>query len=55
VSDAPKALYHVTLLPEGRTFSVRPDESILDAALHLGINLPHSCKGGSCSSCRARG
>jgi CDP-4-dehydro-6-deoxyglucose reductase len=54
VSDAPKALYHVTLLPEGRTFSVRPDESILDAALHLGINLPHSCKGGSCSSCRAR-
>jgi CDP-4-dehydro-6-deoxyglucose reductase len=33
---------------------VRADESILDAALHLGINLPHSCKGGSCSSCRAR-
>jgi CDP-4-dehydro-6-deoxyglucose reductase len=54
VSAADKSLYHVTLLPEGRTFSVRPDESILDAALHLGINLPHSCKGGSCSSCRAR-
>jgi len=54
VSDVSKDLYHVTLLPEGRTFSVRSDESILDAALHLGINLPHSCKGGSCSSCRAR-
>ena len=54
MSDASKDLYHVTLLPEGRTFSVRSDESILDAALHLGINLPHSCKGGSCSSCRAR-
>lgn len=48
------AFHHVTLLPEGRTFSVRPSESILDAALHLGINLPHSCKGGSCSACRAR-
>ena len=54
MSDPAKELHHVTLLPEGRTFSVRPDESILDAALHLGINLPHSCKGGSCSSCRAR-
>ena len=54
MSEPSDALHHVTLLPEGRTFSVRPDESILDAALHLGINLPHSCKGGSCSACRAR-
>ena len=54
MSEPIDALHHVTLLPEGRTFSVRPDESILDAALHLGINLPHSCKGGSCSACRAR-
>ncbi len=54
MSEADDRLHHVTLLPEGRTFSVRPDESILDAALHLGINLPHSCKGGSCSACLAR-
>ncbi|HEY7378913.1 MAG TPA: 2Fe-2S iron-sulfur cluster-binding protein [Steroidobacteraceae bacterium] len=47
-------LHHVTLLPEGRTFTVRQDESILDAALNVGINLPHSCKGGSCASCRAK-
>lgn len=47
--------YHrVTLMPERRTFSVRADESVLDAALHVGINLPHSCKGGSCGACRAR-
>lgn len=54
MSEPTEPLHHVTLLPEGRTFSVRPDESVLDAALHLGINLPHSCKGGSCSACRAR-
>lgn len=54
MSNPAKDFHHVTLLPEGRTFTVRPDESILDAALNLGMNLPHSCKGGSCSSCRAR-
>ncbi|HZF25404.1 MAG TPA: CDP-6-deoxy-delta-3,4-glucoseen reductase [Steroidobacteraceae bacterium] len=54
MNPADEPLHHVTLLPEGRTFSVRPDESILDAALNLGINLPHSCKGGSCASCRAQ-
>jgi CDP-4-dehydro-6-deoxyglucose reductase, E3 len=54
VNPADEPLYHVTLMPEGRTISVRPNESILDAALNLGINLPHSCKGGSCSSCRAK-
>jgi CDP-4-dehydro-6-deoxyglucose reductase len=54
VKSAEEPIHHVTLLPEGRTFTVRADESILDAALNVGINLPHSCKGGSCSSCRAR-
>lgn len=54
MSNPAKDFHHVTLLPAGRTISVRADESILDAALKLGINLPHSCKGGSCSSCRAR-
>lgn len=50
----PLEVFHqVTLLPERRTFGVRAGESVLDAALHVGINLPHSCKGGSCSACRA--
>ena len=33
---------------------VEEGETILDAALRAGLNLPHSCKGGHCSSCRAR-
>jgi CDP-4-dehydro-6-deoxyglucose reductase len=44
----------VTLRPQGRTLDVRDDEPILDAALRAHVNLPHSCKGGNCGSCRAR-
>jgi len=43
----------VTLLPSQQVLSIENDETILDAALRAGLNLPHSCKGGHCSSCRA--
>ena len=45
---------HVTLVPTGEEIEVEPRESILDAALRAGLNLPHSCKAGRCGSCRAR-
>jgi CDP-4-dehydro-6-deoxyglucose reductase len=44
----------VTLVPTGQTFAVDPGENVLAAALRAGLNLPHSCKGGHCASCRAR-
>lgn len=44
----------VTLLPSQQVLAVEEHESILDAALRAGLNLPHSCKGGHCASCRAR-
>ena len=44
----------VTLLPFEQVLSVEQDETLLEAALRAGLNLPHSCKGGHCSSCRAR-
>ncbi len=46
--------YKITLKPAGRSFEANDDESILAAAIRHGINLPHSCRGGSCLSCRAR-
>ena len=44
----------ITLLPSQQVIVVEEGETILDAALRAGLNLPHSCKGGHCSSCRAR-
>jgi CDP-4-dehydro-6-deoxyglucose reductase len=44
----------VTLVPTGQTFTAEADETVLAAALRAGLNLPHSCKGGHCASCRAR-
>jgi CDP-4-dehydro-6-deoxyglucose reductase len=48
------AYARVILLPSGQSLSVEDGETLLDAALRAGLNLPHSCKGGHCSSCRAR-
>jgi len=44
----------ITLLPAQQVIVTEDDETILDAALRAGINLPHSCRGGHCASCRAR-
>ncbi len=44
----------ITLLPSEQVLIVEEGETILDSALRAGLNLPHSCKGGHCSSCRAR-
>lgn len=46
----------VTVLLDGRasTFTMRRDERVLDAALRVRSELPYSCKGGVCSTCRAR-
>jgi len=47
-------LHTLQISPHGRTLQASPARSILDAALHAGLNLPHSCKSGHCASCRAR-
>jgi CDP-4-dehydro-6-deoxyglucose reductase, E3 len=45
--------YTVRIRPHGRTLRVARAQAVLDAALAAGLNLPHSCKSGHCSSCRA--
>jgi CDP-4-dehydro-6-deoxyglucose reductase, E3 len=44
----------ITLLPSRQGLAVDRGETILDAALRAGLNLPHSCRAGHCASCRAR-
>jgi CDP-4-dehydro-6-deoxyglucose reductase len=46
--------YTVRIEPHGRTIQVHAGQPVLEAALGAGLNLPHSCKSGHCSSCRAR-
>jgi ring-1,2-phenylacetyl-CoA epoxidase subunit PaaE len=53
---APESGATVTILLDGRasTFAMGPDERVLDAALRVRPELPYACKGGVCSTCRAR-
>lgn len=46
----------VTIVLDGResTFDMGADERVLDAALRVRSELPYACKGGVCSTCRAR-
>lgn len=47
----------ISIRLDGRTFSFsleRDGQSILDAALQQGADLPYACKGGVCCSCRAK-
>jgi CDP-4-dehydro-6-deoxyglucose reductase len=43
--------HQVTIRASGHTFSVKQDESVLDAALRQGIILPYGCRNGACGSC----
>ena len=53
-SAPPKALAALVIDGKRREVPVAEDESILDAALRAGMDLPFACKGGMCSTCRAK-
>ncbi len=46
----------VTIVLDGRTssFQMRRDDRVLDQALKVRPELPYACKGGVCSTCRAK-
>ena len=46
--------HQVTLKTSGKQFTVDSEESILEAALRQGINLPYGCKNGACGSCKGK-
>ncbi|MFU8851729.1 1,2-phenylacetyl-CoA epoxidase subunit PaaE [Micromonospora sp. SL1-18] len=54
--DEPGAGAEVTILLDGRssTFTMGRDERVLDAALKVRGELPYACKGGVCSTCKAK-
>ncbi|MHC2463995.1 1,2-phenylacetyl-CoA epoxidase subunit PaaE [Bradyrhizobium embrapense] len=50
----PKATASLIIDGKRREVPVADGESILDAALRAGMDLPFACKGGMCSTCRAK-
>ncbi len=54
--EAPATGATVTLILDGResTVVMSSDERVLDAALRVRSELPYACRGGVCSTCRAR-
>ncbi|MGA8114501.1 MAG: 1,2-phenylacetyl-CoA epoxidase subunit PaaE [Actinocatenispora sp.] len=53
-ADAGDAEVTITLDGRSSTFAMRHDERILDRALEVRGELPYSCRGGVCSTCRAK-
>lgn len=52
--DTPSRTAVLTVDGKRREVPVADGESILDAALRAGMDLPYACKGGMCSICRAK-
>ncbi|NDB10282.1 MAG: CDP-6-deoxy-delta-3,4-glucoseen reductase, partial [Burkholderiaceae bacterium] len=46
--------YQVELKKSGRTFMVEEDETVLEAAIRQGVQLPYGCKNGACGSCKGK-
>ena len=46
--------HEVKLQASGKTFRVRHDETILEAALRQGVGLPYGCRNGACGSCKGK-
>jgi ring-1,2-phenylacetyl-CoA epoxidase subunit PaaE len=46
----------MTVLLDGKrhALTLSADESVLEAALNAGLDIPYSCKGGVCSTCRCK-
>jgi ring-1,2-phenylacetyl-CoA epoxidase subunit PaaE len=50
----PKAVASLIVDGKRKDVPIADGEAILDAALRAGMDLPYACKGGMCSTCRAK-
>ncbi|MBV9078184.1 MAG: phenylacetate-CoA oxygenase/reductase subunit PaaK [Methylobacteriaceae bacterium] len=52
--DAPSRSAALIVDGKRRDVPVHEGETVLDAAIRAGLDLPYACKGGMCSTCRAK-
>lgn len=45
--------FRITVQPSGHVFVAEAGETVLEAALRQGLELPHSCRAGQCAACVA--
>ena len=48
------AEFEITTVPGGNTVVAREGETVLEAALRQGVNLPYQCRDGACGSCKGK-
>lgn len=55
-AELPSAAHRLDVVLDGKThhLAMRDGEKVLDTALEAGLDLPYSCRGGVCCTCRAR-
>ena len=46
-------MHKVTIRNSGHSFEVRPSQTVLQAAIEAGVNLPYGCRNGACGACKA--
>lgn len=53
-SNRIKAQVEIVLDGSRRSFNVREDQTLLEAASHAGLDIPYSCANGMCATCRCK-
>lgn len=46
--------YQVTIQPSGKQYTVPEGNTVLNAAIDAGINLPYGCRNGACGACKGK-
>ncbi|MGC8467174.1 MAG: CDP-6-deoxy-delta-3,4-glucoseen reductase [Acidithiobacillus sp.] len=46
--------FRLRIEPSGHDLDIEADETILEAALRQGFNVPYSCRSGTCGTCKGR-
>ncbi|MDE2259551.1 MAG: cytochrome b N-terminal domain-containing protein [Betaproteobacteria bacterium] len=49
-----KGEYEITSIPSGHKVTAIEGETILEAALRQGLNLPYQCRDGACGTCKGK-
>ncbi|MDR5172160.1 CDP-6-deoxy-delta-3,4-glucoseen reductase [Methylobacillus flagellatus] len=46
--------FQVIIKPSDRRFNVEDGDTVLDAAIDAGVNLPYGCRNGTCGACKGQ-